>query len=70
MSNHKEQLETEELIWDEKKEKVYSNKFVKITKPDEKIYGYGVEANQDFTRWKINAIEGELKVDGLTDELN
>lgn len=69
-SPNQERLETEELIWDEQKEKVYSNKFVKITKPDEKIYGYGFEANQDFTRWKINAIEGELKVDGLTDELN
>jgi len=69
-SPNQERLETEELIWDEQKEKVYSNKFVKITKPGEKIYGYGFEANQDFTRWTINAIEGELKVDGLTDELD
>ncbi len=55
-----EQIETEELIWEEKNEKVYSNRFVKITKPDEVIYGYGFEANQDFTEWTINAVEGEF----------
>lgn len=57
-----EKLETNELIWEERKEKVYTKKFVKITKPDEVIYGIGFEANQDFTHWKINAVEGELKV--------
>lgn len=55
-----ERLETEELIWEERKEKVYSNRFVKITKPDEVIYGYGFEANQEFTEWTINAVEGEF----------
>ena len=55
-----ERLETEELIWQERKEKVYSNRFVKIQKPDEVIYGYGFEANQEFTEWTINAVEGEF----------
>lgn len=55
-----ERLETEELIWQERKEKVYSNRFVEITKPDEVIYGYGFEANQEFTEWTINAVEGEF----------
>ena len=63
-----DRLETEELIWDEKSNKVYTKKFVKITRPGEIIYGYGFEANQDFTRWEINAITGRIKVDGLTKE--
>lgn len=69
-SKRQETLETEELIWDEKNNRVYTKKFVKITRPEEIVYGYGFEADQDFTRWEINAITGRIKVDGLADELN
>jgi LPS export ABC transporter protein LptC len=69
-SKKNEKLETEELIWDEKINKVYTKKFVKITRPGEIVYGYGFEANQDFTRWEINAITGRIKVDGLTEEFD
>lgn len=58
-----EKLETEELIWDEKKEKLMSNKFVVITRPEEIIYGHGFEANQDFSNARINAVEGRIAVD-------
>ena len=67
-SKKMEKLETEELIWDEKQNKVYTKKFVKITRPGEIIHGYGFEANQDFTRWEINAITGRIKMDGLPEE--
>lgn len=60
-----ERLETEELIWEELKDRVYSNKFVKITQPEDVIYGYGFEANQDFTHWTINALKGDMGVKGL-----
>jgi len=63
-----EKLETEELIWEERKEKIYTNRFVTITKPDEIIYGYGFEANQDFSSWTIRAVEGELKTDGMNNK--
>jgi LPS export ABC transporter protein LptC len=58
-----EKLETEELIWQERKKKIYTNKFVVVTRPDEIIYGHGFEADQDFSYSRINAIEGRLKVD-------
>ena len=64
-----EKLETEELIWDEKTEKVRTEKFVKVTKPGEVIYGYGLEANQDFSYWKITVPKGRIKVDQLNDAL-
>ena len=67
-SENQERLETEELIWDEKKQKVYSTRFCKITKPEEVVYGYGFEANQDFTEWKITQGVGELKVEEFDDE--
>ncbi len=58
-----ERLETEELIWDEKTEKVFTDKFVKVTKPGEIIYGYGLEANQDFSYWKITVPKGRIKAE-------
>jgi LPS export ABC transporter protein LptC len=64
-----EKLESEELVWDEKTQKVFTNKFVVITRPDEIIYGHGFEANQDFSYSKIKAIEGRLKVDDIGKEL-
>ena len=68
-SLQREKLESEELIWDEKTQKVFTKKFVRITRPDEIIYGYGFEANQDFSYSKINAIEGRLKVEDIGEEL-
>jgi LPS export ABC transporter protein LptC len=62
-SYKQERLETEELIWEEENARIYSNKFVTITKPEEVSYGVGFETNQEFTRWKINAPEGEILVD-------
>ena len=69
ISMNNEKLGTEELIWDERKQIIYSKKFVVITRPDEIIYGHGFEASQDFSYSKINAIEGRLKVDNLNEEL-
>jgi len=64
-SNKNERLETEELIWDETEDKVYSNRPVTIRRKDEIIYGYGFESNQDFTSWKIKATEGRFKANNL-----
>ena len=61
-----EKLETEELIWEEENDKVHTNKFVVVRRPDEIIYGHGFESNQKFTEWKIRAIEGRIKANDLT----
>lgn len=65
ISAKQEKLETEELIWDEKTAKVYTEKFVKVSKPGEIIYGYGLEAVQDFSYWKITVPKGRIKVEQL-----
>ncbi len=53
-------LNTEHLIWDEKKEIIYSDKFVRITTKDEIIYGEGFEADEKFTKWKIKKVKGTI----------
>jgi LPS export ABC transporter protein LptC len=61
-------LETEELHWDERRQKIFTNKFVVITQPDEIIYGHGFEADPDLSHAQIRAIEGQIKVDDLQNE--
>jgi LPS export ABC transporter protein LptC len=57
-----EKLNTEQLFWDQKEQKITSNTFVKITRKTEIIMGDGLESNQDFTRYKIKKIRGTLQV--------
>jgi LPS export ABC transporter protein LptC len=58
----KEQLNTEELVWNEKLQKFYTEKFVKITTPTQIIYGDGLESNQNFSEYKIINIKGMIGV--------
>lgn len=62
-----EKLETEELIWDERTAKIRTDKFVKVTQPGEVIYGFGLEAEQDFSYWKILVPKGRIKVDQINE---
>lgn len=62
INNKGEQLNTEELIWDEEKQTIYSNEFVKITTKDEILMGTGMTANQNFTNYEIKNISGIIQV--------
>lgn len=53
-------LDTDQLFWDERNELIYSNSFVKVTRPDEVIMGEGFEADQTFSTWKIKKIQGTI----------
>lgn len=57
-----EKLNTEHLIWNEQKEKIYSDVFVKITTDDEILFGEGLEADQYFDKWKIKKPKGTISV--------
>lgn len=53
-------LYTEKLIWVEKEDRIYTNTYVRIVRPDEIIFGDGLESNQQFTRYKILNIKGTI----------
>lgn len=57
-----ERLETEHLIWDRKKGEIYSDVFIKITKPDEVLYGDGLRSDQNFDSYVIKNPTGEFNV--------
>ncbi|PCJ01494.1 MAG: LPS export ABC transporter periplasmic protein LptC [Flavobacteriales bacterium] len=64
-----EVLNTEHLIWLKDSAKIYTEEFVKITTEDEIIMGDGMEANQDFTKWKIYNITGIINIKEESDSL-
>jgi LPS export ABC transporter protein LptC len=54
-------LETEHLIWEEDKDRVYSEKLVKVTTPDETIIAEGFESDPSFREYTFYHIKGTLK---------
>ncbi|MBS1587948.1 MAG: LPS export ABC transporter periplasmic protein LptC [Bacteroidetes bacterium] len=57
-----ETLNTEELVWNQQVQKFYTEKFVKISTPTLVMYGDGLEANQDFTWYRITNQKGTMLV--------
>lgn len=54
----KEQLNTEELFWKPKDEKIHTEKFLTIKQEDQVVSGEGLEANQDLSHYKITKPSG------------
>lgn len=59
----KEKLETEELFWDKRRAKIYTDKFVRITTPEQIIMGNGLRANQDFSNYRISDVTGIIELE-------
>lgn len=62
VNNKGDTLRTEELIWDEKSDKIYSDKAVRITTPDKIILGTGMVSNSAFTQFKVLNISGIISL--------
>lgn len=62
VNNKGDSLRTEELIWDEAKQQIHSDKFVRITTKDEIIMGDGFESNTEFTQYRIFSIRGIISL--------
>ena len=58
ISSDDKKVETTELVWDENKNKIYTDKKVKITTGKEVIYGEGFTSTPDFKQYSITKING------------
>jgi LPS export ABC transporter protein LptC len=56
-------LKTELLYWDEKKEMIYSDQFVKIIQKEQIITGIGFERNLQTKKWKIIQPKGTVMIE-------
>lgn len=55
-----EQLNTEELFWKKQTRTIHTDKFVRITTPDEIVTGEGLTAKDDFSDYTINKFIGSI----------
>jgi LPS export ABC transporter protein LptC len=60
-NNLGEKLETQQMVWDDKTERLTADGFVKISRPGEIIMGYGLVSNLDFSRWHLSKVSGTVK---------
>lgn len=56
-------LLTDILFWDEEKNKIYSDQFVKFIKNEDLITGIGFESDLQMQKWKIKEIKGTILVE-------
>jgi len=66
-----DKMRTIELIWDEAEKLIHTEKPVKIMQPSigDTLFGYGVIANQDFTKFEIKRRVSAIKrFESLIDE--
>lgn len=55
-----EKLETELLYWDQKKNQIYTDRFVKITTQDQIIQGYGLESDSRLSNRRIKNMSATI----------
>lgn len=61
--NHKgDQLNTEHLLWDQRKHLIYSDKYVTFTTDGSTFEGRGFEADENFDSWRIIDLIGEIEL--------
>ena len=58
-----EKFDTQQLFWNQKTEKVYSDKYIRIEQTENIITGYGFESNQQLTQYVIHNSGGIFPVD-------
>jgi LPS export ABC transporter protein LptC len=58
-----QQLNTEELFWKQKDQKVYTDKFVTIRQEGDVLYGQGLTANEDLSDYVITHPSGDMEIE-------
>ena len=58
-----DKFDTELLFWDQNKEKIYSDKYIRIEQTDKILTGYGFESNQGMTEYEIFTPTGIFTVE-------
>ncbi len=53
-----EKFLTEQLFWDQRQHKLYSDSFIHIERQDRVLEGYGFDSNDQLTRYTIRRVSG------------
>ena len=63
LSQQGDKFETQQLFWDERNKKIYSDQYIRIERPEKAIAGYGFESNQELTEYEIKNTEGVFTIE-------
>lgn len=68
--NREEQqsLSSDELTWDPRGKKIYTDKRVVVNTPTDRLEGVGMNASQDFSTYEFKKVTGVFLVDSLITE--
>ena len=61
-----ERFLTQQLFWDQRAHKVYSDSFIHIERADRVIEGYGFESNEQMSRYSISNVAGIFPASSFT----
>lgn len=61
-----EKFLTEQLFWDQRQQKVYSDSFIHIERQDRIIEGYGFSSNDRLTAYQVHSVAGIFPVSQFT----
>ena len=64
-NNIGEKLETDYLVWDEKRGEIFTEELVKITKQGQSIIGEGFESNISFSKYTLKNSRGIINLDNV-----
>lgn len=63
-----EKFLTQQLYWDQKQRKLYSDSFIHIDTQDKVLEGYGFDSNEQLTRYTIRRVSGIFPAKSLRSE--
>ncbi len=55
-------FKTEELFWNQKTKRIYSDQFIHIERADRVIEGYGFDSNEEMTKYTIHKTQGTFPI--------
>lgn len=58
-----DQLDTQELVWNEKMQKFFTEKPVRITTPSQVLIGTGMVASRDFSDYQFTNVRGSVQLE-------
>jgi LPS export ABC transporter protein LptC len=53
-------LETEQLFWDQEKDVIYNDRFVKFSNQDQSVFGNGFQSDSHLNKRKIRNVSGPI----------
>lgn len=66
--DEQQSLSTDELTWDPRGKKIYTDKKVTVNTPTDRLEGVGMNAAQDFSTYEFKKVTGVFLVDSLITE--